>query len=72
MSDVDTECPHGLDTRWCTVCLHGPRRPEPVTVEATFRARFAGDCHGCRLPIAEGAVIHRLSTGAYVHDGCQP
>ncbi len=24
------------------------------------------------LPIVVGQVIHKLSTGAYVHDGCQP
>ena len=23
------ECKHGLDTRWCAVCLHGPRPPRP-------------------------------------------
>ncbi len=23
------ECKHGLDTRWCGVCIHGPRRQTP-------------------------------------------
>jgi hypothetical protein len=23
------ECKHGLDTRWCAVCIHGPRPPRP-------------------------------------------
>jgi len=31
-----------------------------------------GVLHECRMPIATGAVIHKLSSGAYVHQGCQP
>ncbi len=23
------ECKHGLDTRWCGVCIHGPRPQTP-------------------------------------------
>ena len=72
MSDVDTECPHGLDTRWCGVCKHGPSKAEPVTIEATFRARYAGECPACDLPVDIGQTVHRLSNGRYVHDGCQP
>jgi hypothetical protein len=68
---VDTECPHGIDTRWCTVCKHGPTKAGPVTIERTFRARYAGECMGCRFPISEGEVIHLLSNGAYIHQGCE-
>lgn len=65
------ECPHGLDRRWCTTCLHGPaRRPTEVSVEATFPARYDGQCPRCDLPIAVGRVIHRLSDETYVHEGC--
>ena len=71
MTDVDTECPHGLDTRWCGVCKHGVTKPEPVTIEATFRARYDGVCKGCDLYIGAGQTVHKLSTGAYVHQGCE-
>jgi hypothetical protein len=27
MSD-DDGCPHGLDERWCSICLHGPTKPQ--------------------------------------------
>lgn len=69
MSD-DDECPHGLDSRWCGVCLHGPMRPQPVTVEATFAARFDGHCSPCNLPIAAGQIVSKLSDGRYVHREC--
>jgi len=67
------ECDHGLDERWCTICKNGPTRrgPEPVTVVATFPARFPGDCPSCDLPITEGQTIHRLSNDRYVHAGCE-
>lgn len=69
----DTECPHGLDTRWCSVCLRGVTKPDPSpTVDCTFRARFDGECRTCDLPISAGLMVCRLSNGAYVHLGCQP
>lgn len=46
------------------------RRPEPVAVEAMFRARFDGHCPACDLPIATGQTICRMSDGRYVHDYC--
>jgi hypothetical protein len=67
------ECIHGLHPTWCAVCLHGVTKPAaPPTIEATFFARFEGQCHRCDLPIAKATVIHRLSDGSYCHEGCQP
>ena len=69
----DDECLHGLDARWCSICIHGVTKPEPApTIISTFRARFEGQCRRCDLPIALGSVIHRLSNETYVHEGCQP
>lgn len=68
-----SECPHGLDQRWCSVCLRGPKpRPVAVTVEATFEARYAGQCPACNLPITVGQTICRLSDESYVHQDCSP
>lgn len=67
-----SECIHGLDTDWCATCKHGPARAERESVEVTFRARYEGDCNGCDLPIYVGQVVHRLSSGRYVHRGCEP
>ena len=67
-----SDCPHGLDTAWCATCKHGPSKPSAVTIEATFRARYEGDCPGCSLPIHIGQVVHKLSNERYVHEGCQP
>lgn len=67
------ECPHGLDARWCSICLHGIPKPEPApTIEATFTARFDGYCQGCHLPVSKGQRIHKLSNDTYRHEGCQP
>lgn len=67
----DEECPHGLDSRWCSICLHGVSKPpEQPTVEATFAARFDGYCSPCNLPISAGQVISKLSDGRYVHKEC--
>lgn len=65
------ECVHEMDERWCATCKRGPLRPEPPpTIEATFTARFDGECPSCGLPIARGQVVHRLSNDRYVHQGC--
>lgn len=66
-----SECIHGLDDAWCSICKHGPTMPESVTIEATFSARFNGDCTSCDLPIYVGQTIHKLSNGRYVHRGCE-
>lgn len=71
MSEED--CRHGLDARWCSVCIHGVSKPEaPSTIIATFRSRYPGDCGGCRTPFGVGELIHWLSNETYVHVGCQP
>jgi hypothetical protein len=67
----EDECPHGLDARWCTICLHGVTRPQPVTVVATFLAMLEGQCPGCDLPIYVGQVLHKMSNGPVVHKGCE-
>ena len=43
----------------------------PATIEATFYARYDGQCPGCNLPIHVGSVVHRLSDERYVHQGCE-
>jgi len=68
------DCPHGLDTRWCGVCLRGVAPKEPlVAIEARFAARYDGHCDGCNLSIHVGQRIARLSDDRYVHSpGCEP
>lgn len=70
----DQECPHGLDARWCGVCLHGVTRPEPAptVVRVIAAARYGGDCSACDLPIVLGERIALLTNGRYVHEGCAP
>ncbi len=65
------ECPHGLDDLWCSLCLKRPSGSSTIEIEASFKARYEGDCSGCDLPIYVGQVVHRLSTGRYVHEGCE-
>ena len=65
------ECIHGLDEEWCATCKHGPERPARAEVEATFAARFDGECPSCGFPICTGQVIHRLTNERYVHQGCE-
>jgi hypothetical protein len=26
-ADDEDGCPHGLDERWCSICIHGPTKP---------------------------------------------
>jgi len=67
-----TECRHGLEEEWCSLCKRPtPPSPENAQVEATFAAKFDGDCPGCDLPIYVGQTIHKLSSGRYVHQGCE-
>lgn len=66
----DDECKHGLDPRWCGVCIHGVSKPEPVTVETTFTARYDGFCGNCEGSFASGTRVSRLSNGRYVHESC--
>ena len=65
------DCIHGLDTGWCSLCLHTAGPIEVVTVEATFPAKFDGDCPACNLPIMVGQTIHKLSNDRYIHKGCE-
>ena len=70
-TDEDDECKHGLDPRWCSLCLqHGPAKPEPVEVVAVFRARYDGDCPACDLPIRPGEMAAKLSNERTVHKWC--
>lgn len=68
------DCPHGLDSDWCSVCLHGvsPMGNLKPTIESTFRAQYDGYCPGCNLPICAGEHVHLLSNDSYVHVGCEP
>jgi hypothetical protein len=70
-------CAHGMPTpASCVECMEdgglGAPARAPLTVEATFKARYDGQCPGCNLPIVVGQVVHRLSNDSYVHQGCQP
>jgi len=66
----DAECIHGLDERWCSICLRGTTKPEVVTVVATFRARFDGHCRSCNLPLHAGELATRMSDESYRHEHC--
>ena len=69
MSD-DEGCPHGLDERWCSVCLHGPSKMATVQTVSTFEAKFDGWCSVCRDVIDKGARICKLSDDTYAHQDC--
>lgn len=70
-------CAHGFPSpASCVDCMEeGPVAPPtastPATIEATFRAKYDGHCTGCNLPVGIGQVVHRLSEGRYVHQGCE-
>ena len=70
-------CAHGMPSpASCVTCIEDgpvapPTRSEPVTVVATFRARFDGQCPGCNLPIVPGQIAHILSDERRVHQGCE-
>lgn len=68
--DDGEDCIHGIDPRWCSLCKHPVQGSEvAVEIEATFAARYDGHCNGCNLPISVGQMVHRLSSGRYVHTG---
>ena len=73
-TEIDPECPHGLgDPAWCSVCKHGPTKPEPVEVVSDpLRAKYAGNCPECDLPIFVGTWIVKLSNERYIHERCAP
>lgn len=70
-------CSHGMPSpASCVDCMDDgpvapPTRRTPRTIDATFPARYDGECHGCNLPISVGQIIHRLSDERYVHQGCE-
>lgn len=70
-----SDCTHGMPTpASCIDCmaegnLPVPRREAPV-VEATFLARFDGDCRSCHLGIHVGQRIARMSDDTYRHAVC--
>jgi hypothetical protein len=68
----EEECPHGLDRRWCSVCLHGatPRAQGPSAVGRWFRAVYDGECRACGLPIYIGQQIVRMTDDTYQHAVC--
>lgn len=72
------ECPHGLDTRWCSTCLHGPRRkPGPLTVVRRFSAQYEGRCVECHEAVypedAIALVMADERQVGYVHSrDCEP
>lgn len=71
----EEECIHGLDKRWCAICLHGlseQYRHAQLAVVARFKAMYDGDCPGCDLPILVGQSIVKMSNDLYYHDYCEP
>lgn len=76
--DDGDECIHGLDPRWCGVCLHGPAKDpvaqhEPERAGDRFTAGFEGHCRECDLPIKPGQTITKLTpSDRYVHGDCAP
>jgi len=68
------ECPHGMgDPDWCSICKHGPTKPEPLMTRFQFIARYEGtQCPECDLPIAVGQLAAKLSDNRTVHNGCAP
>lgn len=68
-------CPHGFPSiKSCIDCMYeegvGGVESPAVSVEATFAARFDGDCPACHLSIHVGQRIAKLSNNRYVHEGC--
>ena len=76
------ECKHGLDTRWCAVCLHGPgpqrpSRQSPLLARGLpYPSEMAGTGHG--LADLEGDGPGRLrfvcacgTVGAWALDRAQ-
>lgn len=77
MPTTETICRHGFASpKSCMNCMEdegvGPEPTPPLTVEATFTARYDGrnNCSGCNLPMARGTRIARMSNGSYRHVGC--
>lgn len=69
-------CRHGMPSpASCIECMDddglGAEPVPPLTIEATFTARYTGHCTGgCNLPIGEGERVARMSDGTYRHAGC--
>lgn len=69
-------CTHGMPSpASCIECMNEgvmppPPKPQPVTVEYAFTAKFDGHCGACNLPTSAGERIAKLSSGAYVHEAC--
>lgn len=69
----DDDCLHGLDPRWCSICLHGVKREQPYRPEThqrgpragdhiTMRAKFDSRCSKCGGEISAGDTISLEST----------
>ena len=76
------ECKHGLDTRWCAVCIHGPlptRPSRPLPPPAGGRPHRSGTVatgHGLRDFERDGAGRVRYlcacgAVGAWVLAGAE-
>lgn len=50
--------------------MPAPPKPEPVTVEYRFVAKYEGQCTVCNLPIYVGQHAAHLSNGRNVHTDC--
>ena len=69
-------CPHGDDPAICPPCRRNAGKDAPITyeppaVEFRFRAKFAGNCPSCHLPIYVGQACARLTDGRTIHEDCE-
>lgn len=73
----DDDCIHGLDPRWCGVCLHGVTKPAegPRATGRRMGSRFESTCTGCHSPVRVGEFIGEVRSGDsvwWVHESCLP
>lgn len=67
----EEECKHGINPQWCSLCLHPGVSAVRDHIEATFEARYTGNCPDCHEPIEKGDVVHKLMpSGHVIHEFC--
>lgn len=71
---ADAECIHGMEPDWCSLCkvAVATSAQVPIVDGPTVRARYAGQCGGCNLPLRNGELIQHWTDGQWRHEGCTP
>ena len=75
MNLTETECIHGMDPAWCSLCkapIVGESKADILIDNGPYQARYDGQCPSCDLPIHEGQLIYRWTDERYRHEGCTP